>query len=55
MLLRGSDQSGTASMDQVIRMANGARGRDEHGYRAEFINLAETAQSLMGGSENAYR
>ena len=55
MLLRGSEQSGTASMDQVIRMANGARGRDEHGYRAEFINLAETAQSLMGGSENAYR
>jgi Ca-activated chloride channel family protein len=55
MLLRGSEESGNATMEQVIRTANAARGRDEHGYRAEFINLAETAQALMGGAEHAYR
>lgn len=55
MLLRGSDQAGNATMDHVIRTANAARGRDEHGYRAEFINLAETAQALMGGAETSYR
>ena len=55
MLLRGSDQAGSATMEQVIRTARSARGEDEHGYRAEFVNLAETAQSLMGGAENALR
>jgi Ca-activated chloride channel family protein len=55
MLLRESDQAGNATMEQVIRTADAARGRDEHGYRAEFINLAETAQALMGGAETSYR
>ncbi len=50
MLLRGSDQAGDATMEHVIRTANAARGRDEHGYRAEFISLAEMAESLMSPS-----
>jgi Ca-activated chloride channel family protein len=55
MLLRGSSQSGSATMAQVIRTAQSARGEDEHGYRAEFVNLAETARELMGSVENAQR
>ena len=31
--------------DDVIRLAQGARGRDEFGWRAEFIQLASTAQT----------
>jgi Ca-activated chloride channel family protein len=55
MLLRGSEQSGNASMEQVIRTARSARGEDEHGYRAEFLSLAEQADALMAPVENAYR
>jgi len=55
MLLRGSSQSGTATMEQVVTTARSARGNDDHGYRAEFINLAETAGGLMAASENAAR
>jgi len=50
MLLRGSSQSGTATMDQVIQTARAAQGEDEHGYRAEFVGLAEMAASLMAPS-----
>ena len=31
--------------DDVIRLAQSARGRDEYGWRAEFIQLARTAQT----------
>ena len=31
--------------DDVIRLAQSARGRDEYGWRAEFIQLARAAQS----------
>lgn len=55
MLLRGSSQSGTATMDQVIRTARASRGEDEHGYRSEFVSLAETAAALMVPAENAGR
>jgi len=55
MLLRGSSQAETATMDDVIHTARAARGEDEHGYRAEFVNLAEAAASLMASRENASR
>jgi len=55
MLLRGSSQAGTATMDQVIRTARASRGEDEHGYRSEFVSLAETAAALMVPAENAGR
>jgi hypothetical protein len=31
----------------VIRLARSARGRDEEGYRAEFIRLVETAGAMV--------
>jgi Ca-activated chloride channel family protein len=55
MLLRGSEQAGTSSMDDVIRTARSSRGEDDHGYRAEFVNLAETARTLMSSAESAAR
>jgi Ca-activated chloride channel family protein len=47
MLLRGSQYKGESSFDQVIRLARSARGRDEEGYRAEFIRLVETAGAMV--------
>ena len=46
MLLRGSKHKGQASWDLVLELANGAKGEDAAGYRAEFIRLAETAKLL---------
>lgn len=46
MLLRGSRYSGDADYDMVIDMASNARGRDEHGYRAEFLQLVQRAKQI---------
>ena len=46
LLLRDSAFKGDASYDALIRRAKGAKGKDEEGYRAEFIRLAERAQLL---------
>ena len=48
-LLRGGRYTGSFTYDDVIALAQGAKGGDEFGYRAEFINLvrlAKTAQPL---------
>jgi Ca-activated chloride channel family protein len=44
-LLKGSKYAGTLTYDQVIDTANSARGKDEFGYRAEFVNLVRLAKS----------
>lgn len=46
MLLRGSQFRAESSFDQVIRLARSARGKDEEGYRAEFIRLVEAAGAM---------
>jgi Ca-activated chloride channel family protein len=46
MLLRDSEYKGTATFDQVLELARGAEGQDPAGYRAEFIQLVQTAQQL---------
>ena len=48
-LLRGGQYTSAFNYDDVIALAQAAKGTDELGYRAEFINLvrlAKTAQSL---------
>ena len=48
-LLRGGQYTKNFSYENVIALAQGAKGTDEFGYRAEFINLvrlAKTAQSM---------
>lgn len=47
MLLRDSEFKANASIEQVLQIAQGARGTDEEGYRAEFIKLVKTADTLM--------
>lgn len=45
-LLRGDPYLGRAyGWDDVINLAQGARGRDEFGWRAEFVQLARAAQT----------
>lgn len=44
--LRGGKYLGDYSYDQMIALAQGAKGEDEFGYRAEFINLVRLAQNL---------
>jgi len=44
-LLRGGKYSGSMSYDDVLRIALAARGKDEFGYRSEFIQLVRAAKS----------
>ena len=44
-LLRGGRYNGVFSYDDVLRMANGAKGNDEFGYRGEFIQLVRAART----------
>jgi Ca-activated chloride channel family protein len=45
-LLTGAPQLGTWGWDQAIALAEGARGSDRFGYRAEAVTLMRLAQSL---------
>ena len=44
--LRGSDYGGELSWDEIKALAQGARGADTDGYRAEFVQLIGTAAAL---------
>jgi Ca-activated chloride channel homolog len=44
-LLRGSPYLGGYGYDDVIALAQGAKGDDPFGYRAEFVNLVRLAKS----------
>ena len=46
MLLRNSEFKSDASYDKVLKLATGAIGKDEEGYRAEFIKLVLHVTSL---------
>ena len=46
LLLRGSEFKGAATFESLIARAKNAAGKDPHGYRAEFIRLAEMAEAL---------
>ncbi|MBW4890684.1 von Willebrand factor type A domain-containing protein [Mucilaginibacter sp. HMF5004] len=50
LLLRGSEFKQQANFADVIAMAKGAKGKDEEGYRAEFIRLAESAGLMYTGN-----
>ncbi len=47
MLLRDSEYKGDLTYDQIITQARLALGKDEFGYRREFLDLAETAGKLQ--------
>jgi Ca-activated chloride channel family protein len=46
MLLRRSEFKGRASWSQAVELGRDHRGRDEDGYRAEFVRLVELASAL---------
>ncbi|MCK5369160.1 MAG: VWA domain-containing protein, partial [Cyclobacteriaceae bacterium] len=46
MLLRESQFSQEADISSVIKLAKGAKGDDEEGYRSEFIRLVESSRFL---------
>jgi Ca-activated chloride channel homolog len=53
LLLRNSEFKGSAAYDHVINRAKGAFGKDEEGYRSEFVRLVKTAASLDGTNQTA--
>ena len=46
MLLRNSEFKGNASYKHVLKRAKSAKGKDDSGYRAEFIQMIDLAESL---------
>ncbi|WP_017258011.1 vWA domain-containing protein [Pedobacter arcticus] len=46
LLIRDSEFKQNATFEQVIAMAKKARGQDDNGYRAEFVQLVENAKLL---------
>ena len=45
-LLKGGKYTGNFGFNDVAKLAQGARGEDRFGYRAEFLSLVNLAQSL---------
>ena len=45
-LLRGGEYLGGWSYEDAIRLANGAKGQDPFGYRAEAVTLMRLAETL---------
>ncbi|QHT70364.1 DUF3520 domain-containing protein [Rhodocytophaga rosea] len=48
MLLRNSEFKGTSNYFDVVALAEGAKGIDKEGYRAEFINMVRSCQWIAG-------
>ena len=51
MVLRGSEHVGSATMAQVLELARQARGADRFGYRSQFVELMDQAQTLLGETD----
>jgi Ca-activated chloride channel family protein len=48
MILRNSKFKGSADWASVAELAKGAKGSDEEGYRAEFLDMVQRAKLLSG-------
>lgn len=46
MMLRNSEYKSEASYEQALAIARAAKGDDDNGYRAEFIDLVKAAQQI---------
>jgi Ca-activated chloride channel family protein len=53
LLLRDSEYKGSVSYEAVLSLAKNAFGKDEEGYRAEFVRLVKTSQMLDSRKETA--
>lgn len=45
-VLKASDFKGDGTYEKVIKLANDGIGKDQHGYRKEFVRLAESVNQL---------
>ena len=52
MLMRQSEFVQESSFEKAIALADGARGTDKEGYRAEYVKLAKSAQLLAKDLRN---
>ena len=52
MLLRRSEHKGASTYQDAAALARRHRGRDESGYRAEFVRLLELAEALTRQSRH---
>jgi Ca-activated chloride channel family protein len=48
LLLRDSQHKGNLTFAAVLELAQSGIGKDEHGYRAEFLEIVRRAQALRG-------
>ena len=55
LLLRGSQFKGNASYPALMARAKNAFGKDEEGYRSEFVKLVKTAALLDNRKETAQK
>jgi Ca-activated chloride channel family protein len=46
MILRDSEFKGNLDYKKIIQIAKAAKGTDEFGYRAEFIQLVQLAEGM---------
>lgn len=46
MLLRDSEHKGTSAYSSVIERAKSNKGKDEYGYKADFLKLVEMAEVI---------
>ncbi len=44
-ILKGGQHTGDLSYDDIISLANGSKGKDNFGYRAEFVQMVRLAKS----------
>jgi Ca-activated chloride channel family protein len=54
-LLRGGKYTSDFGYDDITKLAQGARGQDDFGYRGEFLTLVNLAKSLDGSNRPAQR
>ncbi len=53
--LRGGQHAGDFGYEDILKLAQDARGKDSFGYRGEFVTLVNLAKSLDGGNRQARR
>ncbi len=51
MLLRNSEYKQNANFESLIKRAKATKGKDDEGYRAEFIRMAEDVRALIKSNE----
>jgi Ca-activated chloride channel family protein len=52
MLLTNSEFKGSTSFDKIFDIVKASRGKDEDGYRGEFVRLLKTASTLEARNES---